>query len=175
MTDFCLQFDKDEVQGLFNIGTESWAVLIWSYKCIPGAKYIGRPPDHFNAIDLPGMPVLDLQSSACSCTGNPQNTSIQNSTNLTYVESNSEDDGDQHDGEANDAGDELYTTTFAIKGSRYNDIYQEKLKNCAKCFATKKTNDNTIRKGTGQSKRFQCHSCKSMCGRSIFNYWLHWC
>jgi hypothetical protein len=81
------QFDKDEVQGLFNIGTESWAVLIWSYKCIPGAKYIGRPPDHFNAIDLPGMQVLDLQSSACSCTGNPQNTSIQNSTNLTYVES----------------------------------------------------------------------------------------
>jgi hypothetical protein len=143
MTDFCLQFDKDEVQGLFNIGTESWAVLIWSYKCIPGAKYIGRPPDHFNAIDLP----------------------VQNSTNLTHVESNSEDDGDQHDGEANDAGDELYTTTFAIKGSTYNDIYQE---NCAKCFATKKTNDNTIRKGTRQSKRFQCHCCKSMCGRSIF-------
>ena len=24
--DFCLQFDKDEVQGLFNIGTESWAL-----------------------------------------------------------------------------------------------------------------------------------------------------
>jgi hypothetical protein len=68
------------------------------------------------------MPVLDLQSSACSCTGNPQNTSIQNFTNLTYVESNSEDDGDQHDGEAND---ELYTTTFVIKGSTYNDIYQE--------------------------------------------------
>jgi hypothetical protein len=41
---------------------------------------------------------------ACSCTGNSQNTSIQNSTNLTHVESNSEDDGDQHDGEANDAG-----------------------------------------------------------------------
>jgi hypothetical protein len=51
---------------------------------------------------------------SCSCTGNPQNTSIQNSTNLTYVESNSEDDGDQHDGEANDTDDELYTTTFAI-------------------------------------------------------------
>ena len=116
--DFCLQFDKDEVQGLFNIGTESWAVLTWSYKCIPGAKYIGRPPDHFkfNAIGLPGMPVLDLQSSACSCTGNHQN--IQNSTNLTHVESNSED------WEANDDDDELYTP--------------RKLKNCAKCFATKK-------------------------------------
>ena len=60
MTNFCLQFDKDEVQGLFNIGTESWAVLTWSYTCIPGAKYIGRPPDQFNAIDLPGMPVLNL-------------------------------------------------------------------------------------------------------------------
>ena len=135
--DFCLQFDKDEVQGLFNIGTESWAVLIWSYKCIPGAKYIGRPPDHFNVIDLPEMPVLDLQSSACSCTGNPQNTRIQNFTNLTYVESNSEDDGDQHDGEANDAGDELYTTTFPIKGSTYNDIYQENLKTVQRALRLK--------------------------------------
>jgi hypothetical protein len=26
--DFCLQFDKDEVQGLFNIGTESWAPFL---------------------------------------------------------------------------------------------------------------------------------------------------
>jgi hypothetical protein len=68
------------------------------------------------------MQVLDLQSSACSCTGNHQNTSIQNSTNLTRVESNSEDDGYQHDGEADD---ELYTTTFVFNGSTYNNIYQE--------------------------------------------------
>ena len=81
------------------------------------------------------MPVLDLQSSACSCTGNPQNTSIQNSTNLTHVESTSEDDGDQHDGEAND---ELYTTTFAIKGSTYNDIYQENLKTVQSALRLKK-------------------------------------
>ena len=81
------------------------------------------------------MPVLDLQSSACSCTGNPQNTSIQNFTNLTYVESNSEDDGDQHDGEAND---ELYTTTFVIKGSTYNDIYQENLKTVQSALRLKK-------------------------------------
>jgi hypothetical protein len=84
------------------------------------------------------MPVLDLQSSACSCTGNPQNTSIQNSTNLTYVESNSEDDGDQHDEEANDASDELYTTTFAIKGSTYNNIYQVNLKTVQSALRLKK-------------------------------------
>ena len=60
MTNFCLQFDKDDVQRLFNIGTESSEDLIWSYKFIPGAKYIGRPPDHCNATDFPGMPVVDL-------------------------------------------------------------------------------------------------------------------
>ena len=67
-----------------------------------------------------------------------QNTSIQNSTNLTHIESNSEDDGDQHDGEANDTDEELYTTTFAIKGSTYNDIYQENLKTVQSALRLKK-------------------------------------
>jgi len=84
------------------------------------------------------MPVLDLQSSAFSCTENRQN--IQNSTNLTHVKSNLEDDGNQHNREANDDDDdELYTTTFTIKGSSYNDIYQENLNTVQSALRLKKT------------------------------------
>ncbi|VDI47677.1 Hypothetical predicted protein [Mytilus galloprovincialis] len=47
------KFDKDALKGLFSIGSESWAVLVWSFAIVPGATFQGRP-DHSNALDLPG-------------------------------------------------------------------------------------------------------------------------
>jgi hypothetical protein len=44
------------------------------------------------------------------------------------------------------------TTTFAIKGSTYNDIYQENLKTVQSALRLKKINDNTIRKETDNPK-----------------------
>lgn len=52
--------------GVFSVGDESRAVIVLLSTPVPAAKLIGRP-DHGNAIDLPGMPVIDLTQLSCAC------------------------------------------------------------------------------------------------------------
>ena len=51
---------------MFSIGDESWAVLVWSYIPVSPATFIGNP-DHGNAIDHPGVHMINIQHSACAC------------------------------------------------------------------------------------------------------------
>ncbi|CAG2209103.1 unnamed protein product [Mytilus edulis] len=127
-------FDKDALKGLFSIGSESWAVLVWSFAIVPGATFQGRP-DHSNALDLPGMPVHNLdQTLECSClVGGSMFVPNKDITILTSVlsvnDSGSESDqDDQGISDHNSAEDEHYTSIFQIRGSTYGEQYQHNLK-----------------------------------------------
>ncbi|CAC5363787.1 unnamed protein product [Mytilus coruscus] len=127
-------FDKDAVKGLFSIGSEFWVVLVWSFTIVPGATFQGRP-DHSNALDLPGMPVRNLdQTLECSClVGGSifvpnKNIAILTSELSLNDSGNESDQDDQGISDHNSAEDEHYTSIFQIKSSTYGEQYQQNLK-----------------------------------------------
>ena len=122
------QFDKDAVNGIFNIGTESWAVLVWSFSIVPGATFRGRP-DHCNAIDLPGMPVnnFDFINPKCSCLGG-SSILVESENTCTQNHNSDSDKDDLHNSDADNNDNELFTSIVQIRGSTYDDIYQQNLK-----------------------------------------------
>ncbi|CAG2201277.1 unnamed protein product [Mytilus edulis] len=128
------KFDKNALKGLFSIGSESWAALVWSFAIVPGATFQGRP-DHSNALDLPGMPVHNLdQTLECSCVVGgsifvPNKDITILTSELTVNDSGSESDqDDQGISDHNSAEDEHYTSIFQIRGSTYGEQYQHNLK-----------------------------------------------
>ncbi|XP_076083835.1 uncharacterized protein LOC143054699 [Mytilus galloprovincialis] len=128
------KFDKDAVKGLFSIGSESWAALVWSFAIVPGATFLGRP-DHSNALDLPGMPVHNLNEILkCSCVVGgsifvPNKDINVLTSELTVNDSGSESDqDDQGISDHDSAEDEHYTSIFQIRGSTYGGEYQLNLK-----------------------------------------------
>ncbi|CAG2234682.1 unnamed protein product [Mytilus edulis] len=65
ITNSCdFKFNKDAVSKVFSDGTDSLAVLIWSFVMIPGAQ-LRSQPDHCNAVDLPGMPANAAKTKVC--------------------------------------------------------------------------------------------------------------
>ncbi|CAG2210751.1 unnamed protein product [Mytilus edulis] len=113
------KFDKDALKGLFSIGR---------------ATFQGRP-DHSNALDLPGMPVHNLdQTLECSCVVGgsifvPNKDITILTSELTVNDSGSESDqDDQGISDHNSAEDEHYTSIFQIRGSTYGEQYQHNLK-----------------------------------------------
>ncbi|XP_021363131.1 uncharacterized protein LOC110456622 [Mizuhopecten yessoensis] len=130
------KFYKDAASGNFSIGREPWAVLVWSFAIVPGATFQGRP-DHINALDLPGMPVHNLnfldQVQQCSCLGGGsifvqiENNAISR-TELTDLGSDSDEDDDQSSSEPNSDEDEHYTSIIQIRGSTYGEHYRQNLK-----------------------------------------------
>ncbi|XP_071181614.1 uncharacterized protein [Mytilus edulis] len=127
ITNSCdFKFNKDAVSKVFSDGTDSLAVLIWSFVMIPGAQ-LRSQPDHCNAVDLPGMPVCDYEDLNCSCV---RGTSIFSTT--------STDQQDQSKSMcmpvAVNMDDKVkvdtvqYTVTIPIKGSTYGEEYQNNLK-----------------------------------------------
>ncbi|VDI76612.1 Hypothetical predicted protein [Mytilus galloprovincialis] len=128
------KFDKNAHKGLISIGSESWAALVWSFAFVQGATFQGRP-DHSNALDLPGMPVHNMdQTLECAClVGGSIFVPHKDIAILTYKislnDSGSESyQDDQGISDHYSAEDEHCTSIFQIRGSTYGEQYQHNLK-----------------------------------------------
>ncbi|CAG2229404.1 unnamed protein product [Mytilus edulis] len=121
-----INFNKDAVSEVFSDGTDSLAVLIWSFVMIPGAQ-LRSQPDHCNAVDLPGMPVCNYEDLNCSCV---RGTSIFSTTSTDQQDQSKSiclpEDVNMEDKVKVDTVQ--YTVTIPIKGSTYGEEYQNNLK-----------------------------------------------
>ncbi|XP_061170959.1 uncharacterized protein LOC133180449 [Saccostrea echinata] len=119
------KFEKEEVEGLFCNGEESWAVMVWSFTVIPGAQFKGMP-QQMNAVDLPGMPAIG--HSSCVCCAQSRGVSIQTADLPPNPDSSESEDSEQCSGDEDVESSELFTQVLAVKGSTYEERYQTNLK-----------------------------------------------
>ncbi|CAC5378340.1 unnamed protein product [Mytilus coruscus] len=133
---------------MLSIGRESWAVLVRSFANVPVGTFQGRP-DHNNALDLPGMPVHNLdQAQQCSCFSGgsifvQDKDNAISTTELTESGSESDQDDDKR---VNKRG------TFPAK-----------FKRCARCPKTMSFCASQTFVGRRQSYRQKFYKCQCYC------------